>query len=230
MFFIIVSRVILSLLSRTISSGFLVAEVAIWSLPLLFTGYLWDRMHHTSSSLTVERSDLYVILVAVALYVGMSIFVLRLANYTPTPDELKYLLAARNFNVEGTLVLDPTKVWPVAFAIARPLWFILLATYLLASGASVVSSQIVGIFFFMMLVLATYRVAKRVFGGVVGLTAGILLAFSPSLLIWGSTVLLDLPFAAFLILGYGYYLDSIHLKNGRLEKVTLAPLTLILLC
>lgn len=228
--FIVITRVILSLLSRTVSSYFLIDEVVFWSLPLLSAGYVWDSIQGAPRSIPLDRSDLSFVLLLTALYIELSVFALT-ATYTPTPDELTYVLQARTLNLEATMpVIDPGKIWPVNFALSRPLWFISLGSYLLASGDPPFTSQVVAVFFFSMLVVATYRVAKRVFGGRVGLTAGILISLSPSLPIWGSTVLLDVPFAVFLILGYGYYLESIRLRDGRLERVAVGSFLLTIVC
>jgi hypothetical protein len=229
-FLMLILRVVLARLSTAIFSHALLDGIAIWTVSLLLVGYLWDTSRDSPRFIVLERWDMAAILLMVLLYAGMAVFVFN-ATYTPTPDELTYMLNARVFNLTGAIPLvGAGKVWLVNFVDARPLWFISLSSYLLVSAAnSEFLSQVLSVFFFAMLVLATYRVGKRVLGGEVGLIAAVLLAVSPSVMIWGSTVLLDLPYALFLTLGYGFFIEAIQLRQGRLQGITFGSLVLAII-
>jgi 4-amino-4-deoxy-L-arabinose transferase-like glycosyltransferase len=185
---------------------------------------------HLQTTILLDRQDLYLILLVCGAYAAAASFVL-LSPYTPTPDELRYSLYARLLNLNGSFPLSaPNSVFAVDFLVSRPLWIFTLATYVEASSATTQSAPMIGTFFLIVLVVATYKAADSLFGKRVALTSSVILALSPSLLVWSFTVLLDIPFASFLLLGYGSYLVSLRMTEGRVVGLRALPFAMAIAC
>jgi len=224
------ARTLMWSLSAVASSTVMIAAFSSGAGALLLIELAREYRSHARTPIRLERKDLYLVLLMCGAYVAVSAFVLA-TRYTPGPDELHYSLYARLLNLEGSFPLSaPNKAFVFNFVGSRPLWIFTLATYLEVSSATAQAATMIGSFFLITIMVATYKAAEFLFGKTVALTSAVLVALSPSLLMWSSDMLTDVPLASFIILGYGFYLTSLRTAEGRLIGLRTLPFVMTLAC
>jgi len=200
--------------------------IALWILGFLFISLAREgvKSHSGVSVCFFSRSELLAVFLATGVFAVASLVVLN-SPYTPKPDELKYLLGAKSLNLFSTFsFLAPNKAYLVNFALSRPLWSTTISSFLAISSTPVLSSRVIEVFFLSLTMLATFMFSSYLASERVGLIAASLTFSTPALMIWSSTVLVDLAFATFSFLGYYFFIKSIRNERGARFGINLYPI------
>jgi 4-amino-4-deoxy-L-arabinose transferase-like glycosyltransferase len=205
--------------------------IAVWIPACLLVAVMRDRASpNGGGSLRFSRAELAAVLLSAGAFAAISAVVLNLP-YTPAPDELHYMFDARSLNLFSSYVPYSlmSHASSVNFVDSRPLWSTTISSFLAVSSTSAFSSRVIELFFLSMTMLAVFMLSTILASERAGLVAACLALATPVLVLFGSTVLLDLAFAAFSFLGFCFFIRSVRTESGERWGISATPLAFVAL-
>ncbi|MBI3858878.1 MAG: glycosyltransferase family 39 protein [Thaumarchaeota archaeon] len=195
--------------------------VAAWILGfLLLSLFRGRRSGWEGASIRFTKTEAVVSSLSVLAFGGVALVAIN-SPYTPTPDELKYLLDARSLNLFSSFTFVTTsKVGVLNFVVSRPVWSVTIASFLAASSAPMLTSRVIEILFVAIMMLAAFKLTSLLTSEGAGIAAAAMAFSVPILFVWGTMILLDFAFATFCFLGYLFFVKSV--RFGKEEPVRIA--------